>query len=127
MKRGTICAALMAAATIVAAPAAHTHSADVEFAEWMMSLKQPDNPIASCCGPADQFYVERYEASAVAPGGFRAMVDGEWIEVPAHKVVWDRVNPTGRGVIFLSTRSDFPVTGDKKDAIVFCFVPGAGT
>lgn len=94
------------------------HSPDLPFQDWMSSLQRPDAP-GSCCGPADQYWVRRYEASA---GGFRAEVIGReggadfWTEVPQNKVIWDRANPTGRGVIFIRT----------FDMLVLCFVPGTG-
>ena len=36
------------------------------------------------------------------------------VEIPREKVIWDRVNPTGRGIVFLLGRE------------VLCFVPGMG-
>ena len=49
--------------------------------------------------------------------GDRDWDDGEpdfSVEIPREKVIWNRVNPTGRGVIFI------------QDAEVLCFVPGMG-
>jgi hypothetical protein len=101
------------------------HEADTPFSQWFMSLKQPDNPIASCCGPADQFYVDRYEVDHVT-GGFTATVEGfdEPIYVPPEKVNWHDVNPTGRGVIFMSTSW---VGNERIGGKIYCFVPGIGT
>ena len=44
-------------------------------------------------------------------------IDGEpdfSVEFPREKVIWNRVNPTGRGVIFI------------QGSEVICFVPGMG-
>ncbi len=120
--RGAAAALIALAWLVVCILAAAAHEADAPFADWFMSLRQPDNPLASCCGPADQFYVDEYRPSEQDPGGFVAVVAGEPIEVPAAKVIWDRVNPTGRGVIFLSRREAW--SGGER--FVFCFVPGAG-
>src|SRR4051794_1302986 len=90
-----------------------------KFGDWTKSLKQPDKPNSSCCGPADAHWVDTYEPSK---NGFRALVHGIWLNVPAKKVIWDRVNPTGRGVIFVST----PFTEDWSDVYIYCFVPGNG-
>ncbi len=93
-----------------------------------MSLHQPDNPVASCCGPADQFYVTEYHEDTAVSGGFLVVVDGfdEPIHVPPEKVNWDdaHTNYTGRGVIFLSTSWS---ESSRVGAYVFCFVPGTGT
>ena len=40
---------------------------------------------------------------------------GTVIEIPPHKLKWDRANPTGHGVVFLS-----------RQGFVFCFVQGTG-
>ena len=100
---------------ILSVQAAGAHTTDQPFAEWMMSLRQPKIPYASCCGPADQVYPERYEANE--DGSFTAWVNGRKINVPADTVIWDRVNPTGRGVLFIN----------QEDQFIFCFVPGSGT
>lgn len=95
--------------------------------DWYQSLMQPDIPTASCCGEADAYFADEIHVRdgktfAVitddrpdAPRG-RPHVDlGTEIEIPANKLKWDRGNPTGHAVIFLS-RGDF----------VFCFVQGSG-
>ena len=105
---------------------ANAHEQNIAFAEWMMSLHQPDNPIASCCGPADQYYAISYSASAE---GFNVIIQKEIIDdifgnykslqtisVKEDKVIWDRVNPTGRGVLFMSSNNS-----------VYCFIPGSGS
>jgi hypothetical protein len=93
------------------------HSDDVPFADWMMSLQRPDVG-GPCCGPADQFYVDDYEVDPDGDG-FVAHIAGEekTIHIPANKVIWDRVNPTGRGVLFRSL---------SMSGYIYCFVPGSG-
>lgn len=92
------------------------HAEAEPFAEWMMSLQRPDMP-GPCCGPADQVYVDDYQPD-MATGGFvgRVASTGAEVRIPAEKVIWDRVNPTGRGVLFMTPGGGF----------VYCFVPGAG-
>jgi len=94
------------------------HSADDPFAEWMGSLMRPDFA-GPCCGPADQYYPDSYMENA--DGSFEAMVGAADVHVPAVKVIWDRVNPTGRGVLFVSR--DPAVS---REGFVFCFVPASG-
>ena len=84
-----------------------------------MSLMRPDFPGGSCCGPTDQVYVDEYESNEPT-GGFIAIVGGNRLVIPANKVIWDRVNPTGRGVLFYTHY-------DEQNYTIFCFVPGMGT
>jgi hypothetical protein len=96
------------------------HDSGTSFADWMKSLTQPLYPASSCCGPADQFYVREYEPSNKEGIAFTAIVVGPpgepdfAVEIPREAVIWDRVNPTGRGVVFILGLS------------VVCFVPGVG-
>jgi hypothetical protein len=110
---------VMFAVTLLGA-SAWGHGTDTPYADWMRSLMRPDYPMSFCCGPADQYYVREYRPSQENGVAFTAMVlsnDGRpdfSVEIRREKVIWDRVNPTGRGVIFLSGRE------------VLCFVPGMG-
>jgi hypothetical protein len=96
------------------------HDTGIPYADWMKSLIRPDYPMSFCCGPGDQYYVREYRPSQKNGVAFTAIVlsnDGRPdfpVEIPREKVIWDHVNPTGRGVIFLSGRE------------VLCFVPGMG-
>jgi len=96
------------------------HDAGTPYTDWMKSLVRPDYPMSYCCGPGDQYYAREYRPSQKSGVAFTAMVlsnDGRPdfpVEIPHEKVIWDRVNPTGRGVIFLFHRE------------VLCFVPGMG-
>jgi hypothetical protein len=73
---------------------------------------------------ADQYYVREYGPSQQNSVAFAAVVigiDGEpdfSVEIPREKVIWNRVNPTGRGVIFIQDG-----WGGRE---VLCFVPGMG-
>lgn len=95
--------------------------------EWYQSLMQPDAPASSCCGEADAYFCDGYSARGDkafctitddrddAPRG-RPHVDvGTVIEIPQHKLKWDRGNPTGHGVVFLS-----------RNRFVFCYVQPGG-
>ena len=101
---------------------------DPKIVEWYQGLMQPDNPVASCCGEADAYWCDdfRYQRGkavctisddrADAPRG-RPHVDlGTVIEIPDVKLKWDRGNPTGHGVVFLS-----------RSRYVFCYVQSGGT
>ena len=100
------------------------HDSDTPFADWMKTLKQPDLPLSSCCGPTDQYFVREYWPSQRDGIAFAAIVlgrDGKPdlpIDIPQQKVIWDRVNPTGRGVVFIAENPD--------RRVVLCFVPGVG-
>ena len=117
---------ILAIALVLSGTSAWGHDEEIPYADWMRSLKQPDKPDYSCCGPADQYYVREYRASQKPGVAFAAIVIGRDglpdfpLDIPDQKVVWDRVNPTGRGVVFIGA-------GDRlEDRTVLCFVPGVG-
>jgi hypothetical protein len=85
-----------------------------EDREWYQALMQPDVPNASCCCEADAYwadeihvrdgktYVTITDDRPDEPRG-RPHVDmGTEIEIPTNKLKWDRSNPTGHGIVFLS-------------------------
>lgn len=96
-----------------------------EHTEWYAGLMQPDNPTAPCCGVADAYWCDDYYAK----GGkaFCKITDdrivkgrppvpvGTEIEIPERKLKWDRGNPTGHSIVFLSS-----------GGAVFCFVQSGG-
>jgi hypothetical protein len=94
--------------------------------QWYQALMQPDVPNASCCGEADAYWADEIhvrEGRTYAvitddrpdePRGRPHVEIGTEIEIPNNKLKWDRSNPTGHGILFLS-RSRF----------VFCFVQPA--
>jgi hypothetical protein len=104
---------------------AHDHD-HPELDAWYATLMQPDNPSMSCCGKADaywcdDYYFRDYRAfckitdDRTVPGRPHIPVGTE-IEIPNHKLKWDRGNPTGHAVVFVSPMLH-----------VFCFVQGFQT
>ena len=101
---------------------------DPVISGWIRGLMQPDNPLISCCGQADAYWadgVEIKEGQVIAivtdtrpdiPLGRPHIPVGTRIVVPPHKLKWDRGNPTGHTIIFLS----YPA----RD--VLCYVTGTG-
>lgn len=95
--------------------------------QWYQELMQPDNPAASCCGEADAYWCDDYYSRGDkafckitddrddAPR-MRPHIDvGTEIEIPVNKLKWDRSNPTGHGVVFLS-----------RSLYVYCYVAPGG-
>ncbi len=114
------------AALFIGNARAHDHSHPEED-EWYKELMQPDNPQAPCCGVADAYWADDIHIRAGKtyaritddrpdePSGRPHRDIGEEFEVPDQKLKWDRQNPTGHAVIFLS-----------RGGLVFCFVQGTG-
>ena len=102
-------------------------SVDPAVREWYQALMQPDAPSASCCGEADAYFADEIHVRggkifAVItddrpdePRGRPHIDIGTEIEIPDHKLKWDRGNPTGHGIVFLS-----------RDGYVFCYVQPGG-
>lgn len=118
---------LMLAAWLLFCVGAHAHDEDHEHDQWYGSLMQPDNPVASCCGLADAYWCDDYYARDGkafckitddrddAPLK-RPHVDiGTEIEIPSYKLKWDKANPTGHSIVFMSAWR-----------YVFCFVQAGG-
>jgi hypothetical protein len=102
-------------------------NSDPAVVEWYQSLMQPDNPQAPCCGEADAYFADEVH---VRDGRTYAVITddrpdeprkrphidiGTEFEVPDSKLKWDKSNPTGHGVIFVS-----------RWGSVYCFVQGGG-
>lgn len=102
-------------------------NSDPATREWFRTLMMPDNPGASCCGEADAYWADEIH---VKDGKTYATITddrddaplmrphvpvGTVIEIPDTKLKWDRSNPTGHTVVFLS-----------RAGYVFCFVQGSG-
>lgn len=101
---------------------------DPAVKEWYRSLMRPDAPNASCCGEADAYFAD----TIIVKNGktYAAITDdrpdeprnrphrdvGTLYEIPNEKLKWDKSNPTGHNIIFLS-RADY----------VWCFVQGTGS
>jgi hypothetical protein len=90
------------------------------------SLMQPDIPNASYCGEADAYWADEihvrdgktYATTDDRPDEprHRPHVDvGTEIEIPNNKLKWDKSNPTGHGVVFLS-----------RAGYVYCYVQPGG-
>ena len=106
---------------VVAFALAHDHD------QWYGSLMQPDNPAVSCCGKADAYWCDTINVKDGKT--FCTITDdrddgplrrphvpiGTQIEIPNHKLKWDRGNPTGHAVVFLSPAGH-----------VWCFVQSTG-
>ncbi|MBI1202522.1 MAG: hypothetical protein GC182_08430 [Rhodopseudomonas sp.] len=98
------------------------------IAQWYRSLMQPDQPTISCCGEADAYWADKVETGPNGetlaiitddrndgPLGRHHVPAGTRIVVPSNKIKWDRGNPTGHIVIFLSVNND-----------VYCYVQNGG-
>ena len=88
--------------------------------EWFQSLRQPDHPRVSCCGEADAFEADTFEADgdhyvAIITDGKGVIPNGTRISVPNSKMKWDRGNPTGHGIIFIGDRGQ-----------LYCYVTPGG-
>jgi hypothetical protein len=119
---------------VVGAVAAHARdlgqweAADPAVKEWYKSLMRPDAPTSSCCGEADAYWADEVHVrdgktyATVSddrddgPLGRPHVPVGTVVEIPDVKLKWDRGNPTGHNILFLSSYR-YP----------FCFVTGSGT
>lgn len=98
-------------------------NSDPAVKEWYSTLMRPDVPDMSCCGEADAYYCDiihvredktyctitddRDDAPLRRPH-----IDiGTEILIPPEKLKYDKGNPTGHSIVFLSTHG-FP----------YCFV-----
>ena len=88
---------------------------DLARRQWYQQLMQPDVPTASCCGEADAYWCDSYGADAEGhahctisddrpdePRGRPHIDVGTVIQIPNNKLKWDKGNPTGHGIVFLS-------------------------
>ena len=111
---------LLLSSTALARDNGQWGNSPVYLREWFQSLMQPDNPYMSCCGEADAFEADNFEVEgdhyiAIITDGRGVIANGTRIPVPNRKMKWDKGNPTGHGIIFIST------TGD-----VYCYVTPGG-
>lgn len=98
-----------------------------EMREWFKGLMRPDAPQASCCGEADAYWADEVHVRdgrtfatitddrPDEPRGRPHIAVGTEVEIPDNKLKWDRSNPTGHGIVFLS-----------REHFVFCFVQPTG-
>jgi hypothetical protein len=106
---------------------AHDHD-HPELDAWYATLMQPDNPSMSCCGKSDAYWCDDYFARG--DKAFCRITDdrpdgplkrphipiGTEIEIPNHKLKWDRGNPVGHAVVFVSPMLH-----------VYCYVQASGS
>lgn len=105
--------------------------------EWFETLMQPDQPTVRCCGESDAYWADSFETSGnqyvaiitderppcsetVVPPEcvmYRPHIPpGTKVLVPNHKLKFDKGNPTGHGVLFVTPQ-----------LVVLCYVaPGGG-
>lgn len=123
-----VIATLAAAAVLCATPRAlardngQWEGSEPEIGAWFVRHKQPDNPRISCCGPADAYWADEFEAVRDSDGTVRFfaivtderddeplqrphVAPGTRVEIPPHKFNDPRrdPNPTGHGIVFIST------------------------
>jgi hypothetical protein len=128
--RETMKASLFAVASIALCSSPHLElvrgtpntwsEADPAIRAWYQSLTQPDDPTMSCCGEADAFEADIFEAEgdhyiAIITNGKGVIPNGTRIAVPNAKMKVDKGNPTGHGIIFLGV-----------DGKIFCYVTPSG-
>lgn len=107
---------------------AKAHDAEhPEFDGWYAGLMQPDNPNMSCCGKADAYWCDKINVEngktfctitddrPDAPLNRPHIPVGTKIEIPDYKLKWDRGNPTGHAVVFVT-----------RALYVYCFVQSTG-
>jgi hypothetical protein len=129
MKRIILCLGIVGCLTgaVKARDLGQWEAVDPAIREWYQALMQPDVPTASCCGEADAYWADEVHVRdgktyviitddrPDEPRG-RPHVDiGTEIEVPDNKLKWDKANPTGHGIVFLS-----------RGGYVFCYVQPGG-
>jgi hypothetical protein len=100
---------------------------DQVIRDWYQGLMQPDVPNASCCGEADAYWADEIHVRdgrtfatitddrPDAPRRRPHIDAGTEFEIPNNKLKWDKSNPTGHGIIFLS-----------RQGYVYCFVQPGG-
>ncbi len=118
---------LLIAGSALARDSGQWANSDPAISNWYRSLMMPDLPQSPCCGEADAYWADEIHVRdgktyatvtddrPDAPLGRPHIANGTVIEVPNHKLKWDRGNPTGHGVLFLS-----------REGFVYCFVQGTG-
>jgi len=127
---------VVVAALVVALFSVNVHARDLgqwknsdpEVSEWYRTLMMPDIPTSSCCGEADAYWCDIIHVKDGATFCtitddrddvplMRPHVDiGTEIEIPDHKLKFDRGNPTGHQIVFMSS-----------GGTVYCFVQSSGT
>lgn len=129
-----IIAALLAVAAIVllcgrchARDIGQWTNSDPVIHQWYKTLTRPDAPSSICCTEADAYWADEFyvrdgkmyaritDERDDVPLGRPHIPNGTEIEVPPEKLKWDRGNPTGHGVLFVS-----------KGGYTWCYVQPGG-
>lgn len=125
---GTVFVIIMLAVAAHARDLGQWEASDPVVREWYKSLMRPDVPAMSCCGEADAYWADDVHVRdgktyAIitddrpdGPLGRPHIPVGTEVEIPPEKLKWDRGNPTGHNVLFVTTFR-YP----------YCFVQGSGT
>lgn len=118
---------MLAMKAVAARDSGQWENSDPTIRAWYEGLMQPDAPTASCCGKSDAYWADEVHVRDGktyatitddrddAPLGRPHVPNGTVIEIPNHKLKWDRGNPTGHGVLFLS-----------RERHVYCYVQPGG-
>lgn len=121
--------ALLLAAPVQARDTGHWDEVESNAAvhDWYKHLERPDAPGAICCTEADAYYADEVHVKdgktfatitddrPDGPLGRPHIASGTVFEVPPEKLKWDKGNPTGHNVLFIS------IAG-----FTWCFVMGTG-
>lgn len=127
--------AMLAAVVLMLAAFSHASARDLgqwgeqppAVAQWFKGLMQPDNPLVPCCGEADAYWADSFEIKgnqyvaivtderADVPLGRPHIDPGTRVEIPNGKIKFDRGNPTGHGILFISA-----------SGTVYCYLPPGG-
>ena len=112
MKRIILCLGIFGASIseVNARDLGQWEAVDPAIRQWYQALMQPDVPNASC-----KTYVTITDDRADEPLGRPHLDVGTEIEIPNNKFKWDKGNPTGHGIVFLS-----------RAGYVFCYVQPGG-
>jgi hypothetical protein len=101
---------------------------DPDVRQWFQSLMRPDVPSSPCCSFADAYWADEVHVRngkvyatvdddrPDAPLGRPHIPNGTEFEVPPEKLKFDKSNPTGHNILFIS------VSG-----YTWCFVQGPQT
>jgi hypothetical protein len=126
MHRLIVAVAMLVCMPAMARDLGQWENTDPVIHEWYRHLERPDAP-GICCTEADAYWADEVhfrdgKTYAVitddrddVPLGRPHIANGTEIEVPPEKLKWDRGNPTGHNILFVST-----------SGFTWCFVMSSG-
>jgi len=141
---GILVLAVLAAGPAAARDFGQWENIDPITRAWFGTLMQPDNPTRSCCAEGDAYWADVVHVETDERGGPQRVIAeitderddgplgrvheniGTRYVVPAHKIKWDKGNPTGHIVIFLGPEV-MKMNVRTKPREVLCYVPNSGT